>query len=161
MPLGVVWCIPAAQEPLPVRSCRIARASVLRVFGLGESFSLVLEDLGTWGGAPSVHGWVGSTVNQHCQLRLEAPPWELGENGSGGAHGLRALASLGAGTSRLFTFSGYYGTRGSPWCREGGRSGAPSHRFERCPRGRPPLPPSSEDPAGVLSFPHRRQCGHR
>src|ERR1700676_1537201 len=126
MPLGVVWCIPATQGLWSVRSCRIVRASVLRVFGLRESFLLVLDDLGTWGGAPSVYGWVGSTVNQHCRLRSEALPWELGENGSGGANGLGALASLRAGISRSSLFSGYYGTRGCDWYIGGSRYDTPS-----------------------------------
>src|SRR6202790_3181538 len=43
----------------------------------------------------------------------------------------------------------------------GGRSGTPSHRSGRCLRSRPLLPPSLEDPAGVLFSPHRRQRGLR
>ena len=46
-------------------------------------FALDLEDPGPWNGAPSVPGWVGSTVNQHCQLRLEASLWGVGEKWSG------------------------------------------------------------------------------
>src|ERR1700676_3938885 len=115
MPLGVVWCIPATQGLWPVRSCRMVRASVLRVFGLRESFLLVLDDLGAWGGAPSVCGWVGSTVNQHCRLRSEALLWDLGENGPGGASDLGASAGLLAGRSCLFSFSECYGTRGCHW----------------------------------------------
>jgi hypothetical protein len=63
MHLRVVWCIPAAQGLLFVRSCQITRAPMLRVFDVRHSFPLVLEDPGTWGGAPSVCGQVGSTVN--------------------------------------------------------------------------------------------------
>jgi len=87
----------------------------LRMLDLRQSFTLVLDDPGTWGRAPSVYGWVGSTVNQHCRLRLEAPLWELGENGSGGANVSGTLAGLWAGRSRSFSLSGYYGTWGCYW----------------------------------------------
>ena len=48
-------------------------------------FLSLLDDPGLWGGAPSILGWVGSTVNQHCRLRSEALLWGLGENVWGGA----------------------------------------------------------------------------
>ena len=55
----------------------------------------VSHDLRAWGGVPSIPGWVGSMVNLHCQLRLEALPWELGENKLGGAGCLRLLGCQG------------------------------------------------------------------
>jgi hypothetical protein len=45
---------------------------VFRLSGIHQAFPSVLKDPGLWGGAPSVLGWVGSMVNQHCQLRLGA-----------------------------------------------------------------------------------------
>jgi hypothetical protein len=51
--------------------------------GIRLAFLLLLEDPGLWGGAPSVLGWVGSTVNQHCRLRLEALLEFGGEHGLG------------------------------------------------------------------------------
>ena len=109
MHLEVVWCIPATQRLWFVRSRRIVRASVLRVLGIHCAFLLSLDDLGAWGRAPSVPGWVGSTVNQHCQLRLEALPRELGENESGGAGGLRLLGGLWAARAGCFGVSEHHG----------------------------------------------------
>ena len=126
MHLEVVWCIPATQGLWSVRSRRIARASVLRVFGIHRMFLLSLDDLGAWGRAPSVPGWVGSMVNQHCQLRLEALPRELGENESGGAGGVRLLGSLWAARACCFGVSWHLGARG--YCLfSGGAAGAPPH----------------------------------
>ena len=47
---------------------------------------------------------VGLTVNQHCQPRLEALLWGLGENGLGGSGGLW-LVVLGWNAS-LFSHTG-------------------------------------------------------
>jgi hypothetical protein len=84
---------------------------VLTVSGIRLAFLHLLEDPGLWGGAPSVLGWVGSTVNQHCRLRLEALL------GFGGEHGLgeRALFVdfwwLGAAKSPLYcAYLVYLGT---------------------------------------------------
>jgi hypothetical protein len=126
--LGVAWSIPAAQGPMFIQSCQIVCATVLRVFTVHWSFPLVLEDPGTWGGAPSICGWVGLMVNQHCQLRSEALPWELGENESGGANGLGVLASPGGGKACLFWLSGYYGTWGYYWFM-GGAVEAPLYHY--------------------------------
>jgi hypothetical protein len=52
------------------------------VSGIRLAFLHLLKDPGLWDGAPSVLGWVGLTVNQHCWLRLEALL------GFGGEHGL-------------------------------------------------------------------------
>jgi hypothetical protein len=55
---------------------------MLRVSGVCLTFLHLLKDPGLWGGARSILEWVGSMVNQHCQLRLEALL------GFGGEHGL-------------------------------------------------------------------------
>ena len=80
---------------------------MLRVLGIHRVFLASLDDLGAWGRAPSVPGWVGSTVNEHCQLRLEALPQELGENKLGGAGDLRLLGSLCASRARCHRISGH------------------------------------------------------
>ena len=126
MHLEVVWCIPATQGLWSVWSRRIAHASVLRVFGIHCMFLLSLNDLGAWGRALSVPGWAGSTVNQHCQLRLEALPQELGENELGGASDLKLLGSLWAARARCLRFSGHCCTWGyCPFM--GGAVAAPPH----------------------------------
>ena len=126
MHLRVVWCIPATQRLWSIRSCWITHASVLRVFGTHRAFLLSLNDLGAWGRAPSVPGWAGSTVNQHCQLRLEALLQDLGENELGGAGDLKSLGSLCAARARCLRVPGCCGARGYyPFI--GGAVAAPPH----------------------------------
>ena len=61
----------------PILSDRTNRCGGVSVFI--KCCRLVLEDPRLLGRAPSTLGWVGSTVNQHCQLRLEALLGGLGE----------------------------------------------------------------------------------
>ena len=149
----VVWCIPATQGLWSVQSCRIVHASMLRVFGMHRVFLLSLNDLRTWGKAPSVPGWVGLMVNQHCQLRLEALPWELEENESGGVGGLRLLGCQGL----------LFWCLQAPWCLGilsilGGSHWCSSSlslrwHFGCCPHSHLFSPPSPWGVAGVLHSP--------
>ena len=75
---------------VPHRSCllrsrQIAPTPVLRVLATRQVFCPNLDDPGSWCGTPSTLGWVGSTVNQHCQPMAGGSALGAGGERSGGS----------------------------------------------------------------------------
>jgi hypothetical protein len=86
-----------------LRSHRIVPTPVLRVLTVHRSFRLDLDDPGLWCGTPSTLGWVGSTVNQHCQPMAGGSALGAGGDRSWGEQmGLGRSAAFGLGTLSYF-----------------------------------------------------------